>query len=120
MSARAYGMLVLLALSVSCAAPTKGTIGAVLGHTSEGRLYLRDVPAGLAAEQAGLRAGDELLLIDGLDVRQLDSAEVHRLLSGEVGASLNLTVLRGEEIVRVQLLRTAARRHRLAAPAEGP
>lgn len=90
--------------------PDRGTIGAVLGQQSDGRVFLREVPAGLAAERAGLREGDEVLLIEGRDVRQMTEADIHRALSGDVGEPVRLTLLRGTEVVRVTLERTPARR----------
>ena len=98
-------------LLLSACATQRGTIGAVVGQTSDGRLYLREVPEGLAADKGGLRAGDEILLIDGRDVRSLTAKHVHELLSGEVGDPVKLTVVRGEEVLRVTLRRTPARKH---------
>jgi carboxyl-terminal processing protease len=101
---------------VSACARQQGTIGAVIGQQQDGRLFLRDVPSGLAAERAGLREGDEILHIDGMDVRAMSPAQVHQALSGEVGEPIKLTVVRGEKVLRVTLQRTPARRHR---PAQG-
>lgn len=105
----ALTLAVLVALGSACSA-NKGTIGALLGQQRDGRLFVRDVPAGLAAERAGLRPGDELLLIDGRDVRGMSSKQVHEQLIGDVGQRVKLTVLRGEEVLRVTLKRTAARK----------
>lgn len=85
-----------------------GTIGATLGQQADGRLYVREVPTGLAASQAGLQPGDEITLINGRDVRDLDPKAVHRLLSGDVGEPVKLTVLRGEQVLHVTLKRTPA------------
>ena len=95
-------------LAVSCAAPV-GTIGAVLGQRDDGRLVIRETPPGLAAERAGLQAGDEILLIDGRDVRPLPPNAVHQLLAGGVGEPVRLTLLRGEQVLRVELMRSPAR-----------
>jgi predicted metalloprotease with PDZ domain len=89
-----------------CAAE-RGTIGARLGRTDDGRLIVRETPAGLAAARAGLQPGDEILLINGLDVRQLDEKALHRLLSGDVGDTVKLTLVRGEQVLHVTLWRTA-------------
>jgi C-terminal processing protease CtpA/Prc len=96
------GTVLALALSVACAGST-GTIGAVLGQRPDGRLFIREVPPHLAAARAGVRAGDEVLLIDGRDVRAMSVREVHHLLEGDVGDSVKLTLVRGAEIVRVTL-----------------
>ena len=96
---------------LSACAPSKGTIGAVIAQEGDsGRLFLRDVPASLAAGQANLKPGDEILLIDGLDVRRLDAQQINAALSGEVGAPVKLTLIREEQVLRVTLLRTEAQR----------
>lgn len=92
-----------------CAAQ-RGTIGANLGQSEDGRLFIREVPPGLAAAKAGLQPGDEITLINGRDVRALDEKTIHTLLSGDVGDTVKLTVIRGEQVIRVSLERTPARR----------
>jgi len=96
---------------IGCAAQ-RGTIGAMLGRQPDGRLFVRQVPPELAASQAGLRAGDEILLIDGQDVRALDERQVHQALSGEVGQPVKLTLQRGNGVLRVTLKRTPVPRPR--------
>jgi hypothetical protein len=77
--------LSLWPLPLASCAPSRGTIGAVIVQDSDsGRLFLREVPPSLAAGQANLRPGDEILLIDGLDVRRLDPQQINAALSGEV------------------------------------
>jgi predicted metalloprotease with PDZ domain len=90
--------------------PERGTIGALLGQTSEQRLVLREVPPDLAAGQAGLLPGDELILIDGRDVRDLDERGVRRALGGDVGEAVKLTLLREGRVIRVTLRRTPAKK----------
>ncbi len=90
--------------------PERGTIGALLGQTAEQRLVLREVPPDLAAGQAGLLPGDELILIDGRDVRDLDERGVRRALGGDVGEAVKLTLLREGRVIRVTLRRTPAKK----------
>jgi C-terminal processing protease CtpA/Prc len=104
-----------MTLLASCAAGP-GTVGAVIGQQRDGRLFLRDVPRDLAAYGAGLRQGDEVILIDGRDVRRMTPEQVHAALSGEVGETVKLTVLRGERVIRVTVKRSPARR----LPKPGP
>jgi C-terminal processing protease CtpA/Prc len=85
-------------------------VGALLAQTPDRRLVLREVPADLGSARAGLQAGDEILLIDGRDVRELDDRGVHRALSGKVGEPVKLTVVRGERVLRVTVRRTPAPR----------
>ncbi|HEY3253284.1 MAG TPA: PDZ domain-containing protein [Polyangiaceae bacterium] len=109
------GCASVVALSVLTAlaacAPSKGTIGAVIAQDGDtGRLFLREVPPGLAAGQAKLKPGDEILLIDGLDVRRLDPKQINAALSGDVDSTVKLTLIRGEQVLRVTLKRTEAQR----------
>lgn len=83
----------------------RGTIGAVLGQTPDQRLVLREVPPSLAAGRAGLQPGDELLLIDGRDVRELSERGVHQALGGTVGDPVKLTLLRDGRVIRVTVRR---------------
>lgn len=105
MTRRAVAALLGLLGSVACG-PDRGTIGAVLAQTTDQRLVLREVPETLAAGRAGLQPGDELLLIDGRDVRELDPRGVHRALSGNLGDPVKLTLLREGRVIRVTLRRT--------------
>ena len=110
--------LSLLTSSTSCV-PRKGTIGAVIAQDDEsGRLFLREVPPNLAAAHAELKAGDEILLIDGLDVRMMDAKQIHAALVGEVDSQVKLTLIRDEQVLRVTLKRTEAQR--ILSPAPKP
>jgi C-terminal processing protease CtpA/Prc len=93
-------------LVASGCGPDRGTIGALLAQRQGGRLVVREAPKQLAAERGGLEPGDEILLVDGRDVRQFDPPALHRALSGEVGEPVKLTVLREEQVFRVTLRRT--------------
>jgi C-terminal processing protease CtpA/Prc len=109
MRATARSASLALAVSLFACAEQRGTIGAVVGQAHDGRLYIRETPA----EKAGLQPDDEILLIDGRDVRALTARQVHQALSGDVGEPVKLTVIRGEEVIRVTLRRTPARKHRV-------
>ncbi len=106
------GRALLLAVLLVACSSQRGTIGAVIGQSTDGKLTLRQVPRGLGAAKAGLEPGDQILLIDGVDVRTLDERGLQELLTGEVGQPVKLTVVRGKEVLRVTVLRTPARRWR--------
>ena len=95
---------------ISGCASERGTIGAQLGQQADGRLFIREVPPGLAAAQAGLQPGDEITLINGRDARSFDDKGLHNLLAGDIGDPVRLTVLRGDKVLHVTLLRTPAPR----------
>ncbi|HYJ11413.1 MAG TPA: PDZ domain-containing protein [Polyangiaceae bacterium] len=111
-AARAPLWLLVGVLGCVGCGPERGTIGAMLGQSSDQRLVLRDVPPELAAGRAGLQPGDELILIDGRDVRELDERGVHQALSGGVGEPVKLTLLREGRVIRVTLPRTPAPKKR--------
>jgi C-terminal processing protease CtpA/Prc len=98
----------LLVTSMLACAADRGTIGAMLGQSDDRRLVLREVPPDLAAGKAGLQPGDELILIDGRDVRELDERGVHQALGGSVSEPVKLTLLRSGQVIRVTLQRTPA------------
>jgi len=64
------------------------------------------MPPGQGAERAGLAVDDEILLIDGKDVRAMSQEDVRRAVRGDVGSKMVLTVLRGTEKREVEVLRT--------------
>ena len=99
--------------AASCAADP-GSIGAVLAQSrQDGRVTLRETPPGYPAAEAGMAPGDEILLIDGRDVRSMSPDAIHRLLEGEIGTTVNLTVLRRGKIERVALRRAPLARSSL-------
>ncbi len=110
---------VLVVAVAACGGGSTGTIGALLGQRPDGRLFVRAAPQHLAAAEQGVRAGDEILLIDGRDVRQMTEGDLHRALEGEVGKTVKLTLVRGRDIVRVTLRLTPARRMTTKPAPEG-
>jgi C-terminal processing protease CtpA/Prc len=106
------------ALALSACEPPRGTIGAMIAEDDQtGRLFVRAVPKNLAADKAGVKRGDEILLIDGVDVRAMNRKQVHAALAGDVDAPVKLTLVRGERVLRVTLRRTEARRLLKPVPA---
>ncbi len=111
---RLQGLLLTLVLAcTACGASPTGTIGAVIGRRGDGRVFLRDVPAHLAAGRAGLVPGDEILLVDGRDVRSLSDRELSSALGGPVGDEIRLTVIRGEEVLRLSFKRSMPEAYRI-------
>lgn len=56
------------------------------------RLFIDSLPDDGAAARAGLRAGDEVVEIDGVAVREMDRPSVIMRLRGEVGTRVRLSV----------------------------
>lgn len=103
--------LALSALLLGCGAPA-GSIGAMLVQEETGALRVREAPEGLTGARAGLAPGDEVVAIDGADVRGLDRDEVHRRLQGPIGTRVELTVVRGGVVEKVSVMRGPYRKKR--------
>ncbi len=105
----------MLILTSSCG-PSRGTIGAVLARQPSGEVTVRQVPEGLGSDDAGLEPGDQILLVDGIDVRGLSPDALRELLAGNLGQTVRMTIVRGDEILRVQVGRTRPPDREEAAP----
>lgn len=108
-----FTFAMICATAVGCGPLPRGTIGAVLLRKEDGRVIVRDVPPHLAAARAGVLPGDELLLIEGQDVRRLGEDDLRRVLSGYVGEPVRLTFVRGEQVRRVTIQRSMAEPYRV-------
>ncbi len=120
---RAVHFQILLAAivgsSFGCGGSTLGSVGAVFGRDNDTRaLYVREVPTGLAAAGAGLLPGDQVVMIEGLYVRDLDAKSIREKLRGDVGSTVALTILRGEEVIHVRVARGALKGHDAISPKE--
>jgi C-terminal processing protease CtpA/Prc len=98
-------------VGIACGPAPHGTIGAILGQQNDGRVFIRDAPADLAAAQAGLQPGDEILFIDGVQASSLSPERLSEVLGGPVGAPVQLTVLRKGEVLRITVTRSEARQY---------
>ena len=91
---------------VRCASSPLGSVGAALGQGADGRLFVREIPPGQAADKAGLQLDDEILAIDGKPVQALTQDEVRTALRGDVGTTMTLSVQRYGQKREVKVLRT--------------
>ena len=72
-------------------------IGATLRLDSDtGRKYIGKIQAGQPAEQAGVREGDELRAVNGIDVSEKSLTEIVDMIKGEEGKKSVLTLVRTE------------------------
>lgn len=73
-------------------------IGSVIRyHRKEQRTVIAEPYEGTPSQQAGVRAGDVILSIDGKDVKGMLTPKVSSMLRGEAGTTFELKVRRGEE-----------------------
>src|SRR3546814_18551842 len=84
-------------------------IGSLIMTRNES-VYISEIYEGFPAWKAGLRAGDELLEIDGVPVPGKDSEDVSELLTGHRNSALDLIVRRpGQEKLISKIGRASCR-----------
>jgi len=99
-------LIAVLAIALVGCAASMGSIGAVLVQSHhDGKVTVRDAPRGWPAAEAGVVPGDEILFIDGRDVRDMSADTIHLALEGEVGSTVELTILHRTKIERITLKR---------------
>lgn len=84
-----------------------GSVGAILGKDNRsGRVYVREVPPGLAAAQAGIQEGDEVTAVEGKPVSSMTPDELRTALRGKVGSKVTMTVVHRGETRTIQVERS--------------
>lgn len=99
-----------IALLGGCSSPPQvGSIGVVLGRDGESQeVFVREAPEGAdLPDGRQLIPGDQLVMVDGVYVRDLGTKDLRARLRGEVGSEVDVTVLRGGEVLRFKVKRTA-------------
>ena len=82
-----------------------GGIGAGI-FAREGKVYVSEVFEGFPAQKADIRAGDQLVKINNVDLTAKNNDQVSLLLKGAKGASIKLLIKRGDtEPVEKDLVR---------------
>ena len=78
-----------------------GTFGGIGVYTTVDKkantIIVKDTVTGSSAEAAGILPGDMIIGVDGTMIADSDAETVMNMISGEVGTSVTVTVLRGEE-----------------------
>jgi len=99
-------LLAIFVVAAAACGAGMGSIGALMTRNhSDGRLKVREVPHDMEAAKAGMQPGDEVLYIDGRDVRSLTAEEVHQALVGAVGTTVDVTVVRDGKVFRLLVKR---------------
>jgi len=70
-----------------------GGIGALIGQRNGKNMVLMPYK-GFPAQLGGLMIGDEILKIDGIDVKKKATGDISKLLKGQANTDLNLTIKR--------------------------
>lgn len=84
-------------------------IGAVLENNQDG-IRIVEVYMDSPAEKAGLRPGDIITAVDGVNVVGMDSADVAAMIRGEEGTTVKLTIKRGDFILDFSIVRATINR----------
>lgn len=82
-------------------------IGAVCQLSGEGGVLLVDVYDNGAGYQAGLRSGDRVVNVDGMDITDMELSSAVALIKGDKGTSVTLEVIRGTERLTFSAVRDA-------------
>jgi carboxyl-terminal processing protease len=81
-----------------------GGIGSLI-RSIDGDVYISEPYEGSPAQKSGLRAGDKILMIDGVDISDKDQEEISSLLKGQSGTGLKVTYERFDIINEVEITR---------------
>jgi carboxyl-terminal processing protease len=75
----------------------------------EGKLFVNEITEGYPAFKQGIVAGDQIIKINGAEIRGKDRMQVSQLLRGPRGSSLELLILREGSLIRKELIRDEIR-----------
>jgi C-terminal processing protease CtpA/Prc len=93
------------------ASPKIGSIGARLSQQpSTGRITVDKVEPHADGRPAELRDSDEILSVDGQDVREMSVDEIHHAMRGPIGSVVVLQVLREGKVHRIEIARRPLRK----------
>ncbi len=83
-----------------------GGIGAIIGRRNDQNLILMPYK-GFPADKSGLKIGDEILSIDGIDVSDKNVSDISKLLKGQANTKLDVTIKRygKEEPIDLEITR---------------
>lgn len=80
-------------------------IGIVMRMGDSGYVVVNEVIDGGPAAEGGLKVGDEIIAVDGINVTGYDMDEVRSLVVGEIDTPVEISVRRGEDAVTYKLYR---------------
>lgn len=86
-----------------------GGIGALVGKR-EGKMLIIEPYQGYPADRSGLKAGDQIIQVQGTPIEpSFEVSDVRRLLRGEKGSPVSITVLRNDQEQTFSLERARVR-----------
>lgn len=83
-----------------------GGIGALIG-TRNGKNMIIMPYEGFPAHEAGLKIGDEIIMVDGINVKEKEYTDISKLLRGQANSSLEIAVRRHgvADLIQVEMTR---------------
>jgi carboxyl-terminal processing protease len=83
-----------------------GGIGAIIGNRSGKNLIMMPYE-GFPAHKSGLKIGDEILKVDGIDVTDKNTSDISQLLKGQANTKLVVTISRigQDEAMEIEIMR---------------
>lgn len=69
----------------------------IIQYTTDLKVEIKEAYERGPAYKAGIRAGDVIIKVDGIDIHEKSLTEISNLVRGKVGTTVKITVLRGEE-----------------------
>jgi carboxyl-terminal processing protease len=72
-------------------------IGVSIGTDRDGNVVIYSITDGYSAQKAGMRIGDKIIKINGIDVRRKEVSDVRALIKGEPNTEVKITVEREGE-----------------------
>ncbi|MBP2646294.1 MAG: carboxyl-terminal protease [Firmicutes bacterium] len=82
-----------------------GGVGIVLGVRDKVLTVISPIE-GTPSEQAGIKGGDQITKIDGLDTKDMALDEAVNKIRGTIGTQVTLTITRGQEVKDYSLVRS--------------
>ena len=95
-----------------------GGIGATVNDIN-GKIIIADPYEGFSAYKAGLRAGDQIVGVNGINVDGKKSDDIGNLLKGQAGTSLKLKILKAGQTTPVEISLTREEIKTKAVPYSG-
>ncbi len=79
-------------------------IGAIINQEGD-QFLIQTTITGSPASLAGIKSGDQIISIDGLEIKGKTVEEVSKLLKGKAGSTVKLRLLRNSQILNFTLIR---------------
>jgi len=95
-----------------------GGIGATVNDI-KGKIIIADPYEGFAAHKAGIRAGDQIVGVNGINVEGKRSDQISNLLKGQAGTPIKLKLLKPGQTVPIELSLTREEIKTKAVPYSG-